>query len=398
MIQAAPTRLLLLATCASLLLAACDSNPAGEGRVSPLPYGYKEPTSRPRVARAAEGQQLDEIVAVVWGDVLTRRRLIRETGGRVAGQDDAQFEADLERRRVQWAREQLLVHAAEQEGLRLDPSVLDEAVEEFKREELEAASKNTGRPVTFEEYLQKRDLSAEEFRQQVRNREMRRGYLRKLLVGLGRSVRPQVDLTVSPAEVRRLYREEPALFDDQAGARFAFFLIPTLDELVGEATPAQAEAAARAKAEQVAQAFRAGTAPADIARRFGLSERVWREAPEVQSEFRYPEGAAWLFAPERRPRDARVFEFEKEPAGPIVLGVLEVRAAKKLDFDTAYDAVAEKYRLARQVRLENQKVIELVQGGSVVWPDSLADLLVDQARQQLATLDKDPVFSRARFR
>ncbi len=392
---ALPPLLLALVACAA---AGCDSNPAGTGSVSPLPYGYQEPAKRARVTREAEGQELDEIVAVVWGEVLTRRRLIRETGGRVAGQEEAEFEADLERRRLAWSREQLLVKAAEQEGLRLEPSILDAAVEQLKREELALAAKNTGRPVTFEEYLAGRDLSAEEFRLQVRNREMRRGYMRKLLVGLGRSARPQVDLTVSPAEVRRLYREEPELFDDKAGARFVFFLVPAIDELVGELSPAEAEAAALAKAERIAQAFRGGEAPQAIAQRFGLSERVWREAPEIQSEFRFPEGAAWLFAPGRRPGDAAVFRFEKEPAGPIVLGVLEVQAARKLDFDSAYKAVEDKYVLARQVRLEHQRIIELVQGGSVVWPDSLADRLVDQARQQLRQLDEHPVYSRARFR
>ncbi len=56
--------LLLLAACGPL--AACDSNPAGEGRPSPLPYGYREPQGNAgRPKPSTEGEALDEITAVV---------------------------------------------------------------------------------------------------------------------------------------------------------------------------------------------------------------------------------------------------------------------------------------------------------------------------------------------
>lgn len=383
---------------ACLLLTGCDSNPSGEGRVSPLPYGYREPDVRARATRPAQGQELDELVAVVYGEALTRRRLIRETGGRAPGQDDAAFEADLERRRVEWAREMLLVKAAESEGLRAVASAIDEAVARAKAEKVQELSRNTGRPVTFEEYLTRQNISEEEFRTQVKHREMRLAYTQKLLVGLGRGMRPQVDYSVSPAEVRRLYREEPELFDDQPGARFAFFVVPTIEYLVDDVSPSQAEAAARARAEELAQAFRAGATPRQIAERFKLGERVWRELPELQSTFKYPEGAAWLFAPERKAGDAQAFQFAGEPAGPVVLAVLEVRAAAKHSFDEAYDDVVGAYRLSRRLRLENLKVIELAQTGSVVWPESLADQLVDQARDTLQKIDQEQRLARARFR
>ena len=380
-------------------LAACDSNPAGEGRPSPLPYGYREPQGR--VARpkpTTEGEALDEISAVVWGEVLTRRRLIRETGGQKDGEDQVAFERDLRRRKVEWAKEQLLVKAAGQEGLRLVPSVLDEALEEEKQRLAKEASDNTGRPVTFEEVLAQQHLSEEEFRTSVKNRVLRQYYMRKLLVGLGKSARPQVDASVSPAEVRRLYREQPELFDEQAGARFALFQLQTADAMVGEVTPVEAEAVTLRKAEEIVAAFRAGAEPRDIAKRFALGERQWKVIEQVETKFAIPQGGEWLFAPERKVRDAQAFQFEQVLGGPVVLGVLEVRAARKRGFGESYDDVVKVYRFGREMRLENQRVIELVQGGAVVWPPALADDLVDDARNKLRQIDADERLSRARFR
>lgn len=398
-------RVLVLAA-AALALPACNSaslgaNPADanptEGRISPLPYGYQEPASRPAAARPEGGQELDEVVAVVWGEVLTRRRLVRETGGRQPGQDDAAFERELGLRRVEWAREQLLVKAAQQEGLRIVEAQLDEAMEREKARKVKELGENTGRPVTFEEYLAQQRISEQEFRAGVKNRELKRAYLAKLLVGLGKQARPQVDLSVSPAEVRRLYRERPEDFDVQPGVRFALFQLLTVEALTGDTTPAQAEERTRAKAEQVAQALRAGTPPAEVARRFELSDRAWTQSKGFEEDFRFAEGKPWLFDPSRRKGDARVFEFEKAAGGPVVLGVLETRPGAKMTFDEAYGKVVTVYELVRQNRLENEKVIELVQAGGA-WPESLADSLVEDARRRLARLDKDPVYSRARFR
>lgn len=383
---------------ALLALGACDSNPAGEGRASPLPYGYREPQGKIDRSASQQGAALDEISAVVWGEVLTRRRLIRETGGRVEGQDDAAFERELASRQLEWARTQLMVKAAEQEGLRIVPAVLDDALARERERLTLELSKNTGRPVTFEEYLAQQRLSEEEFRTRVQQREMRMAYLRKLLVGFGKQVRPQVDLTVSPAEVRRLYRERPELFDTKPAARFALFQLQTVDAMVGDVTPVQAEQVTAQRAEELARLFASGVASAELAQRFKLGERQWKEFDQLSERFSFEAGSTWLFAPERRVRDAKVFEFEETPGGPVVLGVLELRVGAKRTFQESYDDVVRAYEVGRQGRLEAIKVIELVQGGTVVWPASLADQLVDAARGTLDKLDRDEVLSRARFR
>src|SRR5262245_3317925 len=139
----------VLALAAALLLAGCETanpadsaNPSEKARPSPLPYGYKEPKGESeRPVPKADGEQLDEIVAVVWGEVLTRRRLIREAGPRTEGQDKQSYEKSLALRRLRWAREQLFVKAAELEGLQISAAMLDEVVEERMEQEVKELSK-----------------------------------------------------------------------------------------------------------------------------------------------------------------------------------------------------------------------------------------------------------------
>lgn len=376
-----------------------DANPASTATPSPLPPGYQEPERRLGGSRPqAEGEELDAITAVVWGEVLTRRRLMRETRGTQASAEEPGIESDLQRRRIEWVREQLLVKAAEMEGIRLVPSVFDPMVEEEKARMVREYTRNTGRPVSFDEVLVAERVSEEEFRTRMRNQVLRELYLRKVKSGLGRGTRPQVDMAVTPAEVRRTYREMPGLFDEKQGASFALFQLRTIDAMVGTVSPVEAEALTQRKAEEIAAAFRAGEEPASIARRFGLDERQWRVNEQVVDRFQVPAGAAWLFDPARRAGDAQVFTFERVVGGPVVLGVREVRAAKQRTLGESWDAVVRVTRFGRELRLENQRILELAQGGAVIWPASLADEVLDDARRRLAELDADERLSRARFR
>jgi hypothetical protein len=277
-----------------------------------------------------------------------------------------------------------------------------------KAKAVEVLSENTGRPATFEEYLAQQNISEEEFRQSVHDAELQQAYFTKLSRGLFRGARPQVDLTVSPAEVRRLYREQPKLFDVPPEVTFAFYTLRVIDEAVGDVSPAQAEEATRRKAEAIAQALRAGEAPAAIAKRFAVDERLWREFKEPEREFRIPKIDEWLFDPARKPRDAKVFAPEDlvdprmpdvpPPDGPVVLGTLTVTPGKKLDFNEAYDDVVAAHQEGRGLRLRELKIIELVQGGAIAWPADLADELVEHSRAQLARIDEHPRYARARFR
>jgi hypothetical protein len=400
-------RPLVLALAGALLLAGCESanpadsaNPSEKARPSPLPYGYKEPKGQSeRLAPQADGEELDAIVAVVWGEVLTRRRLIREAGPRGEGQDKASYEKSLALRRLRWAREKLFVKAAELEGLTIPAAMLDEAVQERMDQAVKEMSENTGRPVTFEEYLHQQNMSLDEFRSSVRNTEIQNALLRKHLLGLGRGTRPKVDWTVTPAEVRRMYREQPKLFDDPQKAAFVIYQLRFVDQAVGDVSPVEAEALTQKKAEDMAAAFRAGETPEAIATRFGIDAREWRVTVEPVTQLAplLKPVETWVLAPERKKGEAAVLS-PPRMGGPLVVGVLEVVPAKKNSFEDSYEAVVDKIKFGRRLRMEALLVIELVQGGAVAWPAELADELVEQARGTLKDLDEDPVLGRAHFR
>lgn len=390
----------LVALVLALLAPGCSSgsNPSEKGQPSPLPYGYREPArSASQAPPKVEGEELDEIVAVVWGQVLTRRRLVREIGPRAPGQDESSFRKQLAAAQLRWAQQQLFVKAAEQEGIQIPSAYLDEEVTKKKAKMTQQLSKNTGRPVTWEEYLAQQHTSDAEFRDDVREDAMQYFYLQKLRSGLGRGSRPQVDFVVSPAEVRRLYREQPELFDAPQEVTFAIFQLRFVDAATGDVSPADAEAATRAKAAAVAAAFRAGEAPAAIARRFALDERDWKAFEEPVRRYPVEQVSGWLFDPARRAREATVIEPERA-GGPVVVGLLSVTPREKRTYDESYDKVVAAYREGRALRLANTKLIEMVQGGAVAWPEELANAIVDQARDTLQKLDADPVLGKATFR
>ncbi len=205
---------------------------------------------------------------------------------------------------------------------------------------------------------------------------------------------------MTPAEVRRLYHERREAFDQRAGVRFASFLFPLQRYEREGRSFLEAEQEARGAAEALAAAFRAGGAtPAELARRFGLDQpgqELWRENQAFAERFGHPEVGPWLFDPARRPGDAIVFA---DPAGPTVLAVLEVRPARARTYAEVYDNIVQLVRVARQRRLEATLLIDLItRGGSRIWPDALADELLDDAQALLARLDRDPLLQGVRLR
>jgi hypothetical protein len=395
-------RPLLLLLTASGLLGACSSKP--ETRPSPLPYGYayRQGTAPkdPRPPPAASGEQLDAAIAIVGDDVLTRRRLIRETGGRVADESDAAFERGLKKRMLNWAAERVFVQAAERIGIKLPEASLDEYVKEQSDKLVKRAREDTGQPVTLADVLAERHISYEEFRESWRSKLYVMLYLRKLMVGIG-GTRPEVDMEVSPAEVRRVYRANPGLFDQQAGARFSLWQLQVKTYLVGDRSFIDAEQEATRQAEALGQAFKAGASPAEVARRFAVPPEDWRENEQFveqdsfRERFRDDQTTAWLFAPERRARDTLGIAL---PHGPLVVGVLEVRPPRRRSFEEVYDDVVARMKRGRELRVEKEELIRLVRQGAVAWPEELADALAMDAQETLGLLERDPAMAGARFR
>jgi len=368
-----------------------------------LPPGYRP---RPRGGEGAtpapeiRGEELDAKLAVVEGEVITRRRLVREIGARTPGQTEAAYERALGRRLREKAKVILFAREAERVGVNLSPQKLEEVVEEELARQVREAEKTIGRSVTREEYLAEQNLTYTEFRDRVREELLYQAYVVKLMRGFGEQARPQVDFEVTPAEVRRIYWSHPGAFDEKPGIRFAAFQITVERFLVGDTGFLEAEEKALAAAEALAERFRRGGDPEALAREAGLGEGEWQASkdfaePEPLARLFGDETAAWFFDPARRPRDARVVP---EAVGPVVLGIVDRRAPKRIPYEEAYPKVENLIRLVRQRMLVEQRLVEILSTKRVVQPEALADELLYESRRALEEMRKDPVVASARFR
>lgn len=405
-----PILVLLAAGCSNSSNLANSSNAANpsnpEQIPSCLPPGYRpcppgsevpQPTSEPR------GEELDVLLAVVEGEVITKRRLAREAGGLAPGQDPSMFERQLHRRLLQRARLLLFVKEAERAGVLVRDPLLDKVVEDHLAQSAKEAAERTGETVTVEAYLADKGITREEFRDHVREQLMFQGYVMKLKEGIGGLGRPQVDMDVSPAEVRRIYWDHPRAFDEKPGVRFAFFQPIVENYLVDDIGVLDAEEKAVADAEAMAQAWRQGVAPEQIASRYELGEREWRAAAEEEF-FEENVGVvrlfgeqanAWLFDPARSPGEATVLY---ESSGPVVFGILERREGRHVPYEEAHDKIVLLVQGVRTQRLIEEKLIEILSSRNAVQPSGLAAELLAGARHRISEIDSDPIAAAARFR
>jgi hypothetical protein len=378
----------------------CNSTP--DVKPSPLPPGYFErpDAAPPKPLQDREGTDLDETLAVVEGRPIFRRRLVREMGGRPKGMDDERFERQLRGLLKERVRQELFVNEAKRHQLRVPVQALDEFVQEQAQREVDKASKAEGRPVAFAEILQDRGITAEEYRQNLERQLMYEIFIRKILDGIG-GARPQVGMEVSPAEIRRIYRDHPGAFDLKRGVKLTMYQLPLQRYTERGLELAAAEEAALQDARALAQGWRSGEDPEALARRFALEKGDWVQYPDFLEEGNErvetvfgKAGAAWIFDPARRPRDADV---QVEPPGPRVLGVLEVQAPRARDWNEVSGEIAAIVRRARQLRVEANLLLNILGDRSIVSPSDVADEIAYDARELVRKLDEDPVMGAARF-
>jgi hypothetical protein len=377
------------------------SNPANptDARVSPLPPGFAEkPPGESEEASRHDADDLDRLLAVVEGRPITLRRLVRETGGRAPGLEEAPFERQLQKRLREVVREELFVREAQRAGIQVPPQRLDETVAESRDAMMKEASEAEGRPVSFPEILEQRGMTEAEFRETLRRQVLYRIFLRKVLHGVA-GIKPQVDMEVSPAEVRRIYREYPGAFDEKRGIQFAAFRF-LIDPLVtaGRTYP-EAEAEVRRLGEDLAAGLRRGEAPGPLATRFGLTEGQWRAfqdgfVEDVPPAAVGPEARAWLIAEERVAREAALFEV---PEGTLVVGVLAVRPHRVRPWEEAREEIVRVIQTGRSIRVESGLLIEMLSRPDAVWPQELADSMAADARELLRRLEEEPVLGAVRF-
>ncbi len=407
-----PERLAGLGLAALLLvgLAACQHSAnlangpnANEATPSCLPPGYRYATSDSNAPPPEpQGTELDAKLAVVDGEVITRRRLVREAGPRVPPETESQYDQKIRQRLLERSQLLIFVHEARRIGIHIPPQQLDEFVDRNLEDQVRAVEKNTGVETTPARILAERNLTRDEYKDQVRESILVELYMRSLTHGIGPKGRPQVDLDPSPAEARSIYLTAPGAFDEKAGVEFAVWQIPVDRYLTDDVGFLEAEEKAQKDAEALAAAFAAGTPAAELAKRYDLPRPArWNDFPEVvddadrlERQFGHA-AAAWLLAPGRKQGDVKVLA---EAEGPLVLGVHEVRPSRRIPYEKAYEKIVERVRGIRQERLAEQRLIELLTTRSVVQPPDLADAIVGMAQRRLEELDRDPVNRLVRFR
>ena len=388
-----------------LPLGGCSSND-DEIKPSPIPAGYSMLLAqRQRQLQAGQapqqtesGDTVDELLAVVDGEVLTRREVLRRLRLPENGRRQRSEEEEIGQARLQWAKQQLVMGAARRAGLHIPESNMDSIAEDFLRNQMKKNEELTGEKLSQEEYLAYRKLTWEEFRSQARGDIIYQYYLRKLLRGIG-PTRPEVDYDVSPAEVRRIYYDHRKAFHVKRGAKFAVF--PMLlesyetDEAGNQRDFLESEQLAAQAAERLAADFRKGADPEALAERYKLEEGLWQIAEEFRDKFPHPEGSKFLFDPVRRKGDALILQY---PDGPVVLGVVAIRQPRRRQLEEVYDDIVLLLQRGMEARMAANLTIDQLRHGATVWPDDLADELLDEAHEMLDALATDEVLGGARLR
>ena len=408
---------LLLSGCATDLLEDLpgadlfDSTP--DVRPSPIPEGYLDAVANegvdeagaPRRARQASERLVDGLIASVGDRFLTRSEALRRLRflTDVDKADPDQLEEEIKQERVRWAETQILALLARQAGLPPDPRRVESWVDRIVQEQIDNASKAEGRTYTRQEWLAKKRLTMPELYRQYTDLVDGRLFMQKLLRGVG-PTRPEVDLEVTPAEMRRLFHEHPDAFVEPVSVRVVVFIIDPAGLGDDDHTPAEWADLAERRAEQLAELFRRGHSVELLTKRYGLDDdemgsvvegpKPWTIEETVQRT-RIPGLPAWLKRPDLAARDAMMAKTE---SGPLVIGVLEHTPEKRLSYADAHDRLVGVIANVRGEALQAHLVIEALEQGSVVSPPELEDLLLDRAQTTLDKIASDDLMSKVRLR
>jgi hypothetical protein len=398
-------RFTLAATFTTLLLggaflAGCSSD--DETRISPVPAGYAALLRQQRHSEGTRrdhtegGRKLDELLAVVDGEVLTRREVLRSLRLSEKEGEDPDVEEEILGARLEWAKQRLIMGAARRAGLRIPESAIDKIVDQQLQAEMDKNEETTDEKLTQEDYLLGRRLTRKEYRDQIYGAVVAEYYMRKLYEGVG-PARPDMDNGVSPAEVRRIYYEHRKKFDQPPGVKIALFQLPIAMFEKDGVDFLESEKRADDAASNLAGALRRGGEPKALAKELDLPPAAWQQPPGFIGRFPEPRGNKWLFADERRANDAIVFT---DPAGPIILAVTEVQPAEQrtLADPEVYDLIVQMLQGARRKQLRARLTVDLLNRGGVVWPEALSDELLDDAQAELDLIAAHEIIKKARLR
>ena len=390
-----------------------DSTP--DVKPSPIPPGYLEATAASgptqggtrRRARKAEERLVDGLIASVGDRFLTRSEALRRLRflRDVDKAEPEQLEQEIEQERVRWAELQILALLARQAGIQPDPRRVEEFVDGIVAKQIETASQAEGRAYTRQEWLARKRLTMPELYRQHTDLVEGQVYLQKLLRGVGGPTRPEVDLEVTPGEMRRLFREHPDAFEKPASARIVLFLFDPEGLSDDEHTPAEWTELAERRAKQLAELFERGHGVAFLKSRYQLDDDTIGSVVEakdplpieeiVQRMRNVPGLGAWLNRPELAKGQALLVNVD---AGPMVIGVVEHTPKERLSYAEAHDRLTQTIGNVRQQALRAHLIREALEQGSVVSPPELEDLLLDRAQEIQDQIASDDLLSKVRLR
>jgi hypothetical protein len=383
--------------------------PRSEARlVSDAPPRPPSPAPAPAMAPPTPGEAktLDELLAVVEGDVITRQRLVKSIGERAEGETEGEYERKMYRELLQRARTSVIVKAATRMGLTVPPDMLDafvvsrskRLVDEV-RARAEKAKPGSGASITFEKILAERGQTMEDYRAERADEMLINNYFRVLIDGVT-GKRAQLDFEPSPSDIRKLYETHKTKFDVQPGARFAYWVAKPTDYFGKDGLSYdQAKALAVRELEGAIADYRAKVPAEDIKTRRNFAEgteipsgkwfeRGWFKAKGL------PQVDDWLFDPARRVGDSNVFPLD-DPMGFVVV---EVRPASSRTFADVEKEIAETIRMVRDARFRLSHTLELLGHATV---QSKLDVLADLqglARAELKRIDDHEVYRDIRLR
>ena len=341
---------------------------------------------------------LDEWLAYVAGEQVTRRMLVRQIGERAEGQSEGEYEARLRDALLKRVLTGVMVWKARLFGLEAKPDVVDEEVAEAAKAE-EKEARDRGTPLPFAEILRRRGQGLEEFKDLLARELLVRNYWVILMRGVP-GKRAQVDVEPGPDETLRLYRDHRAAFDQQPGVRLVSFSVrpERFLEEAGSTYDAAVEAARRF-VDRLARDVAAGRSPESVAAAAGLEKGDWAATPER----RYVEKGtiplvaadAWAFDPARRRGDVNVFDAPRGAVAAFV--VLDVRSARPRGYEEVRTEIMDRIRATRSARFRLAHMLEVL-AVAPVKPPVLVEEISEQLRRALKRLDEDPIDREIRLR
>jgi hypothetical protein len=366
--------------------------------LAPTACGEEPP---PYAPPASATSNLDQWLANVAGETVTRRMLVRAMDERGPDESEASYERKIQERLIGRVISGVLLWKAKQMGLDLRAAVVDEEVARAGRIEVENARKR-GVNLTFPQILARRGQSLEEYTDLLRREMLVQEYWLILVRGIP-GKRAQIDIEPSPSETLALYQKHRQAFDLAQGVRVAWFTAHPNSFLDRTGNDYEAAlAAARAHAKALAAEAAGGRRPEDVARAHRLDRGDWLSTPEKsfleKGAFLAPGGAeteAWLFDPARRAGEVTVVDAERGAVGS--LAILEVRRARPRDYAEVLPDVLSRIRSVRMSRFRYAHLLEAL-AVAPVKPPGLVERIADELRTAQKHLDDDPVARDIRLR